>query len=76
MWHNIKESKKVSQIKLTLFARTIIIFSLEKAKCETQNSEVNIVQNVIIIQRANTKSSAGQHGPPRNAKVGSGVMKE
>jgi hypothetical protein len=39
------------------------------------NSEVNNVSNVIIIQRANTKS-VRQHGPPINAKVGSGAMEE
>jgi hypothetical protein len=39
-------------------------------------SEINNVSNVIIIQKANTKSSVGQHGPPTNAKVGSGVMEE
>jgi hypothetical protein len=43
---------------------------------EIQNSEVNNVQNAIIIQKAITKSSGGQHGPPTNAKVGSGVAKE
>jgi hypothetical protein len=36
-----------------------------------QNSEVNIAQNVIIIQKSNTKSNVGQQGPPTNAKVGS-----
>jgi hypothetical protein len=41
-----------------------------------QNSEVNNVSNVIIIQRANTKSSVGQQGPPTNAKVGSGAIEE
>jgi hypothetical protein len=43
---------------------------------QIQNSEVNIVWNVIIIQRANTKSSVRQHGPPTNAKVASGAMEE
>jgi hypothetical protein len=38
-----------------------------------QNSEVNNVQNVTIVQKAITKSSVGQHGPPTNAKVGSGA---
>jgi hypothetical protein len=41
-----------------------------------QNSRVNNVSNVIIIQRANTKSSVRQHGPPSNAKEGSGAMEE
>jgi hypothetical protein len=41
-----------------------------------QNSKVNNVQNVIIIQKAITKSSVGQHGPPINAKVGSDAAKE
>jgi hypothetical protein len=39
-------------------------------------SEVSNVSNVIIIQKANTKSSEGQHGPPTNAKVGSGAAEE
>jgi hypothetical protein len=30
----------------------------------------------LIIQKANTKSSVGQHGPPTNAKVGSGAAEE
>jgi hypothetical protein len=43
-----------------------------------QNSEVNNVQNKIIIQRTITKSSVGQHGPPTNAKVhvGTGAIEE
>jgi hypothetical protein len=36
-----------------------------------QNSEVNIEYNVIITKRGNPKSSAGQHRPLTNAKVGS-----
>jgi hypothetical protein len=40
------------------------------------NGEVNNAPNVTIIQRANTKSSVGQHGPLKNAKVGSGAMEE
>jgi hypothetical protein len=40
---------------------------------EVQNSEVNNVQNVTIIQKEITKSNVGQHGPPTNAKVGSGA---
>jgi hypothetical protein len=32
--------------------------------------------SVIIIQKANTKSSVGQHGPPTNTKVGSGAAEE
>jgi hypothetical protein len=35
---------------------------------EIQNSEVNNVYNVIKVQKANTKSSAGQHGPPRQIR--------
>jgi hypothetical protein len=31
---------------------------------------------VIIIQKANTTSSVGQHGPPTNAKVGSSAAEE
>jgi hypothetical protein len=31
-------------------------------------ADINNVLNVIIIQKANTKSSVGQHGPPTNAK--------
>jgi hypothetical protein len=34
------------------------------------------VSNVIIIQKANTKSSIGQHGPLTNVKVGSGAAEE
>jgi hypothetical protein len=34
--------------------------------CETQ----------IIVQKAITKSSAGHHGPPTNAKAGSDAMEE
>jgi hypothetical protein len=41
-----------------------------------QNSEVNNVSNAIIIQKANTKSSAGQHGPSTNAKVESDALEE
>jgi hypothetical protein len=41
-----------------------------------QNSEVNNVQNAIAIQKAATESSAGQHGPPTNAKAGSGAAEE
>jgi hypothetical protein len=41
-----------------------------------QNSKVNDVSKVIVMQRANTKSSVGQHGSPTNAKVGSGAMEE
>jgi hypothetical protein len=43
---------------------------------ENTNSEVNNVSNVIIIQKANTKSSVGQHSPSTNAKVGSGDAEE
>jgi hypothetical protein len=39
-------------------------------------SEVNNVSNVIIIEKANTKSSVGQHGPSTNAKVGPGAAEE
>jgi hypothetical protein len=38
-----------------------------------QNSEVNNVYNVTTVQKAITKSSVGQHGPPADAKVGSGA---
>jgi hypothetical protein len=38
-----------------------------------QNSKVNNVYNVTIVQKAITKSSVGQNGPPTNAKVGSGA---
>jgi hypothetical protein len=41
-----------------------------------QNSEVNDVQNVVIIQRANTKWSVRQHGTLTDAKVGSGAMEK
>jgi hypothetical protein len=41
-----------------------------------KKSEVNNVSNVITILKANTKSSVGQHRPPTNAEVGSGVMEE
>jgi hypothetical protein len=40
------------------------------------NSEVENVSNVIIIQKANTKSTEGQQWPPTNVKVGSGAMDE
>jgi hypothetical protein len=36
--------------------------------------EDNKVWNVSIIQRAITKPSVGQHGPPTNAEAGSGAM--
>jgi hypothetical protein len=41
-----------------------------------QNREVNNVSNIIIIEKANAKSSVGQHWPPTNANVGSGAMEE
>jgi hypothetical protein len=41
-----------------------------------QNSEVNNEYNVIIVQKAITKSSGRQHGPPTNAKAGSGAAEE
>jgi hypothetical protein len=41
-----------------------------------QNSEVKIIQNVIIIQKANIKSSVGQHGPSTNVKVASDAAEE
>jgi hypothetical protein len=44
--------------------------------CEIQNNEVSNVENVIIIQRVNAKSSGRQHVPLTNVKVGSGAMKE
>jgi hypothetical protein len=40
---------------------------------EIQNSEVNNVINITIIQKAITKSSVRQHGSPTNVKIGSGV---
>jgi hypothetical protein len=43
---------------------------------EIQNSKVNNVYTAIIIQKAITKSSTGQHGPPTNAKVGSDAAEE
>jgi hypothetical protein len=42
---------------------------------KVQNSEIN-VWKVIIIEKAITKSSVGQHGPSTNAKVGSGAAEE
>ena len=36
----------------------------------------NIVLNAIIIPKTHTKSSVRQHGPPTNAKIGSGAMNE
>jgi hypothetical protein len=45
-------------------------------KSQIQNREVNNVENVIIIQKAIAKSSLVQHGPPKNAKVGSGAVEE
>ena len=39
------------------------------ARITIQNSEVNKVWNVNIIQKTITKSSVGQHGPPKNAKA-------
>jgi hypothetical protein len=59
------ESINAMQLRVPIF--------LELLVCGIQNSEVNDVSNVIIIQNANTKSSVGQHGPPKNAKVGSGI---
>jgi hypothetical protein len=41
-----------------------------------QNREVNNVPSVLIIRKANTKWSVGQHRPPTNAKVGSGAQEE
>jgi hypothetical protein len=52
---------------LSICTQRFTIFSVS-----TQNSEVNNASNVITIQKANTKSSVGQHGRPTNAKVGSG----
>jgi hypothetical protein len=53
----------------------------ELGKLAENKTDVHIsskfpVQYVIIIQKANTKSSAGQHGPTINAKVGSGSTEE
>jgi hypothetical protein len=41
-----------------------------------KNSIVNNMSNIIIIQKANIKSSVGQHELPTNAKVESGAVKE
>jgi hypothetical protein len=38
-----------------------------------ENSEVKNVYNITVVQKAITKSSVRQHGPPTNAKVGSGA---
>jgi hypothetical protein len=43
---------------------------------QLQNSKVNNVSNIIIIKKTNTKSNVGKHGPPTNAKVGSGAAEE
>jgi hypothetical protein len=41
------------------------------------NSEVNMRKtHAIKVQKANTKSSAGQHGPPKNSKAGSDAKEE
>jgi hypothetical protein len=65
---------KSSHVQL-IYMGTAIIALILRGKCfiEVQNTEVNNVYNVIIIQKANTKSSVGQHGPLTNAKVGSGA---
>ena len=60
----------------------LLIYIIEQLKFwrkqddRTQIGEGNIVLNVIIIQKAYTKSSVGQHGPPTKAKAGSGAMGE
>jgi hypothetical protein len=46
---------------------------LYSQKYKIVNITMYNVSNVIIIQQANTKYSVGQHGPPTNAKVGSGA---
>jgi hypothetical protein len=38
--------------------------------------EVNKILDVIIIQKAYTKSEIGQQGPPTKAKVGSDAKEE
>jgi hypothetical protein len=48
-------------------------YKLSLAHMVTSNSEDNNVSNVIIIQKADTKSIVGQHARPTNAKVGSGA---
>jgi hypothetical protein len=40
------------------------------------DSKVNNVSKIFIIQKANTKSSVGQHGTSTKAKVESGAMEE
>jgi hypothetical protein len=52
------------------------VMKIPRSSNVIQNSKVNNVENAIIIQKAITKSSVGQHGPPTNAKVGSGVAVE
>ena len=41
-----------------------------------ENSKVNNVQNIIIIQKAIKNTNVGQHRPPTNAKAGSGATEE
>jgi hypothetical protein len=41
-----------------------------------QNREVNIVENIILIQKVNTKWSVRQHGSSTNTKVGAGAAEE
>jgi hypothetical protein len=43
-------------------------------KGEYTKREVHNVSNAVIIEMENTKSSVRHHGPPINAKIGSGVM--
>jgi hypothetical protein len=45
-------------------------------RCAFLFSELSNVSNVIIVQKANTKSSVGQYEPPTNAKVESGAAEE
>jgi hypothetical protein len=49
----------------------VLVMSFRNYTCpeSIQNIEDNNVSNVIIIQKANIKSSVGQHRPPKNAKV-------
>jgi hypothetical protein len=48
----------------------------EKFSSGTKNNNIQLISIRLIIQKAITKSSVGHHGPPTNAKVGSGVMEE
>jgi hypothetical protein len=54
----------------------ILLILASKFYIYNKNSEVNNVYNVMVIQKANTKWSMGQHGPSKNAKVGSSPMEK